>query len=378
MSGGGAGGAPPLTAPLRAALYEADRRIQAMAGGSRYVLYSYLRTVASSVARADSFYVGLCRDDRTIVFPYNYDGREYDDPNVNPWQPGGLTEWIVTHRRPYWSRRDGAALLHRGRPFGDVTRRSREGIAVPLFAQEEDGRRRRAAVVGILSMLSYEEGVYTEETVAFLACLAESVGALLRREREDAERRQRLFGPPEGVSPVAAAVPSLNETAHLLGERLRALRKQAEALRALLPPEDTERRAAADALCRECEQAQTDAIEALLRTAAHSPLGGAPDPMARLTAKEREVAALMARGLSNREIAGRLFISETTVKTHCSSVIRKLNAGGRSGVAQILRPLLAQSPPKEEAENPPHADAGAGEGGVHLLSEPDRKDAQQP
>jgi DNA-binding NarL/FixJ family response regulator len=43
-----------------------------------------------------------------------------------------------------------------------------------------------------------------------------------------------------------------------------------------------------------------------------------------LTDKEREVFAAVARGLSNTEIAGQVFLSESTVKTHVGAILRKL------------------------------------------------------
>jgi NarL family two-component system response regulator LiaR len=52
-----------------------------------------------------------------------------------------------------------------------------------------------------------------------------------------------------------------------------------------------------------------------------------------LTAREQEVLDLIADGLSNRDIAGKMFISEKTVKTHVSNILSKLHLEDRTQAA---------------------------------------------
>ncbi len=60
-----------------------------------------------------------------------------------------------------------------------------------------------------------------------------------------------------------------------------------------------------------------------------------PDGLGELTDREREVVALVAEGLSNEEIAGRLFVSPATAKTHVSRAMGKLRARDRAQLVVI-------------------------------------------
>jgi two-component system, NarL family, response regulator LiaR len=73
-----------------------------------------------------------------------------------------------------------------------------------------------------------------------------------------------------------------------------------------------------------------EATSALIHSATGGPAIGSD-----LTEREREVLVLMAEGLSNSQIAGRLFVSDSTVKFHVSSVLRKLGAASRTEAVSV-------------------------------------------
>ena len=56
-----------------------------------------------------------------------------------------------------------------------------------------------------------------------------------------------------------------------------------------------------------------------------------------LTPRELEILALIAEGLSTREIAERIYVSENTVKTHSANLFTKLNARRRTQAVQIAK-----------------------------------------
>jgi DNA-binding NarL/FixJ family response regulator len=57
-----------------------------------------------------------------------------------------------------------------------------------------------------------------------------------------------------------------------------------------------------------------------------------------LTSREQQVAALVAEGLSNREIAGRLVVSRRTVDAHVEHIFAKLGISSRVQLVRRLQP----------------------------------------
>lgn len=92
-------------------------------------------------------------------------------------------------------------------------------------------------------------------------------------------------------------------------------------------------------------RAQVAATARELRTPALlAEVGGAPTrapraarPAGALTAREREILALVAQGRSNGEIAGQLFIATKTVSVHVSNILGKLGATSRTEAAAVAR-----------------------------------------
>ncbi|MGH3084767.1 MAG: LuxR C-terminal-related transcriptional regulator, partial [Gaiellaceae bacterium] len=67
-----------------------------------------------------------------------------------------------------------------------------------------------------------------------------------------------------------------------------------------------------------------------------------------LTAREREVLQLLARGYTNREIAAELVISVKTASVHVSHILRKLDVSNRIDAAQIAQRLMPPPPAPPE------------------------------
>jgi DNA-binding NarL/FixJ family response regulator len=106
---------------------------------------------------------------------------------------------------------------------------------------------------------------------------------------------------------------------------------QQEADRWLAPARSAAGAAAARLLAEGRQLSAEDAVSLALG----SEQAGAPPPGSRqaLTRRETEVAVLAARGLTNREIAARLFLSVRTVEVHVDHILTKLGFRTRTQLA---------------------------------------------
>ncbi len=68
-----------------------------------------------------------------------------------------------------------------------------------------------------------------------------------------------------------------------------------------------------------------------------------------LTERQRDVLALMAKGLTHREIGGVLGIAENTVKVHVKAILEALEATNRTEAAVLARELELRAPGEESA-----------------------------
>lgn len=74
------------------------------------------------------------------------------------------------------------------------------------------------------------------------------------------------------------------------------------------------------------------------------------DAYTALSRRERDVMALVVSGLTNKQVAGELGISEITVKAHRGQVMRKMNAKSLTDLVEIARGLEVRGPKGDEAD----------------------------
>jgi NarL family two-component system response regulator YdfI len=131
--------------------------------------------------------------------------------------------------------------------------------------------------------------------------------------------------PPPGLADSAAAVIVLTDEPQWTAEALRS------GVRALLPRElsAAEMLAAVEAAAAGLVVLHPQDLEAIL------PVAHPARKVEALSPREIEVLGMMAEGISNKEIAARMTLSEHTVKYHVASVMGKLRAGTRTEAVML-------------------------------------------
>ena len=193
----------------------------------------------------------------------------------------------------------------------------------------------------VTALLDAEDDV----AVAGVAADSEEALAVTERERPDIvlvdldlpgagglETTRRIFADPalEGVRVIVLSPTDDDET--LFG----ALRAGASGF-LLRDTEPAELLEAVRAVARGDALLSHGVTRRLIAEVASQPDRYRPSPeeLDELTAREREVMALVARGLSNQEIAERLVISLATAKTHVSRALRKVDARDRAQLVAL-------------------------------------------
>jgi DNA-binding CsgD family transcriptional regulator len=85
----------------------------------------------------------------------------------------------------------------------------------------------------------------------------------------------------------------------------------------------------------DAERARAETMLGQLRKASATRAAGTDGPLAGLSGRELEVLDLVAQGLTNREIAARLVLSEHTVNRHVANILRKLGLTSRAAAASL-------------------------------------------
>jgi DNA-binding CsgD family transcriptional regulator len=318
-----------ISREVKAILLDADRNIQQLAFGKHHLLYEYIRLVMAKITTVDSFYVGYYCEGKKMIFPYASDGENYDDPEPVPYSEDGLSVWMLKHKRFYCYRHDNGLLLLKGRRFGDTSRISEDGVAVPLL--ERSGKR-PPRVAGIMAILSYTRDIYDDTVAEALQWLANSMMTALRRRRDDHMRRIELAG----EDPIDQLHPrSMGAVVEDMGAILVSIRDKVDQLRPLIPDGHRDLESAVDNLRHECEASQTELVEQMLEIVL-----GPTSVLPSLTSRQRDVLELLVKDLTDKEIANRLSIEITTVKSHVSALISAFGTKGRTGIIEKFKYLV--------------------------------------
>jgi HD-GYP domain-containing protein (c-di-GMP phosphodiesterase class II) len=255
-------------------------------------------------------------------------------------------------------------LLGHARALADLAADAAAGFGLPAAGQRLV---RRAALVSGFGRLGISNAIWDKpgplgagewERVRLHPYLTERMlrqsPALAAYGAVAAQQRERLDGSgyPRGLSGAAITPPA----------RLLAAADAYQAMaeprphRSARSPDDAARTLRAEAVAGRLDAA---AVDAVLAAAGHR-VPRRRDRPAGLTAREAEVLVLLARGLSNKEVARALVISPKTAGNHVEHIYAKIGASNRAGASlfAVRHGLLPEQqrwgePPMERAAAPP-------------------------
>jgi len=174
--------------------------------------------------------------------------------------------------------------------------------------------------------------------------------ALLASEEPD--RVSKLLAQAAGLAD-AAGNPVLSARAHALGGI--ALLAQGEHAGGIAELERAERTLFASGALREAAAAARELRRLGQRTPRRTRQTRQPPGLAALSRRENEIAAEVASGKTNREVATTLFLSEKTVGNHLSRIFEKLDVHSRAALATLVaRETSARAAGSTEDSAPPY------------------------
>jgi putative nucleotidyltransferase with HDIG domain len=212
----------------------------------------------------------------------------------------GLAEREVTHVRR-------AALLH------DLGR-----VAVPNGVWEKPGPLGAAEREGVRLHAYHSERILSGSPV--LEPLAPIAG--MHHERVDGSGYHRQASGSQ--IPIGARILAAADAYQAMTQR--------RPHRAAMPPEGAKRELEREALAGALDP---DAVRAVLEAAGHTAARAVREAPAGLSEREIEVLRLLAEGLSNRQIAKRLYISPRTAESHVQHIYAKIGISTRAGAAMF-------------------------------------------
>jgi predicted ATPase/DNA-binding SARP family transcriptional activator/DNA-binding CsgD family transcriptional regulator len=213
-----------------------------------------------------------------------------------------------------------AAALFRERGYkGGGLEYALDNLGWAALLQGDRERARTSYQESLMLCKELGDKMHTSESLEGLACISAAEG--------DAERTARLFGAAEALREEVGYQ-------HLPEED--AMREPSLAAARSLLDEASWRAAWTEGRAMSMDQAIDSALSGEKPTSP-APEGWSADELPELTSREREVATFVAGGLTNRQIAQELVLSEHTVHHHITNILKKLNLTSRQQVAFRLR-----------------------------------------